>query len=255
MSERDPWASIYRRTTAAVAAVSFSVGGVSCASEAKPHQQSTAPAETCVYVDDGEHVTISLAELRQCLGTLAVKGRAPKTGYNREKKFGTWRQKDGCDTREAILIRDLTNEVVNPDTCKVISGTFDDMYTPEDENAYVTDKAISAIEIDHVVALSDAWQSGAGTPNYPQEERIKLANDPLNLQATSETNNDKKSDNDASGWLPPSEEQWCSYVTRQVLVKQRYKLWLKPAEHTRIEKVLDENCRKDQMITVPEAVR
>jgi hypothetical protein len=205
-----------------------------------------------VYVDDGEHITITTDEVRHCLGVLAIKGEAPKTDYDREKKFGRWRQKDGCDTRENILIRDLTEEVIDPDTCSIISGKFDDLYTPKNEDETVTSTSISAIEIDHIVALGDAWQSGANNDEqFSREKRIQLANDPLNLQATSEVNNSKKRDNDASGWLPPSEEQWCSYVTRQVLVKERYKLWVKPAEHERIEDVLDEKCSNETSIVVP----
>lgn len=253
MTERyHRFAPVPRRITTAVATAVFSFGTVSCAAETMPHEQATpTPVETCVYSDDGEHITISTAEVRRCLGTLAIKGRASKTDYDREEKFGRWRQKDGCDTRETILIRDLTDEVVNPETCGIISGTFDDIYTAKNENKHVTGKAISTIEIDHVVALGNAWQSGAGIEDYPEKNRKELANDPLNLQATSEKNNGKKSDNDASGWLPPNEEQWCSYVTRQVLIKQRYALWVKPAEHTRIKQILDKDCPQDQAIVVP----
>jgi hypothetical protein len=236
--------------TAAIAAAAFSFGAVSCATEAKPQKQPTL-GEACVYVDDGEHIKISIEEVRRCLGVLAIKGKAPKTGYDREQQFGRWRQKDGCDTRETTLIRDLTDEVVDCKTCGIISGTFDDMYTAENENRHVIGKAISAIEIDHVVALSDAWQSGASIEGYPEEMRKDLANDPLNLQATSEKNNGKKNNNDASGWLPPSEVRWCDYVTRQVLIKQRYQLWVKPAEHARIKRILNEDCPKDQAIVVP----
>lgn len=252
MSERFPGPMpTYRRFATAIATVAFSFGTISCATEAKP-QERPAPtsAETCIYNDNGEHITVSLEELRHCLGSLAIKDKAPMAGYDRNKKFGTWRQKDGCDTRETILIRDLTEEAVNSDDCSIISGVFDDIYTAKNENDHVAGKEISNIEIDHVVALGDAWQSGIGRGPDSKADRVKLANDPLNLQATSRENNREKGDDDAFGWLPPSEEQWCSYVTRQVLVKNRYHLWVKPSEHNRIEKVLDENC-KDESIVVP----
>ena len=251
MSERYPrTVPVYRRVTAAVAAVAFSFGTVSCA-ETAPSPESTQ-ADSCVYHDDGEHITISLEEVRHCLGSLAVRDKAPKTGYTREQ-FGSWRTKDGCTTRETILIRDLTDEVVDPGNCSIISGTFDDHYTAENEGEHVTKTSVSDIQIDHVVALSDAWQSGAGAKDYSKDRRRSLANDPLNLQATSGANNRDKSDKDAFDWLPPhaSRGELCNYDTEQVLVKYKYSLSVRPEEHKQMEQVFDDDCSKDQLIVIP----
>lgn len=256
MSERDPWAApVRRRVTAAIAAVSFSFGAISCANETKPYEQPTSastPDEMCVYNDDGEHITISLTEVQRCLGALATTEGAFVDGYSRTA-FGGWRTKNGCSTREIILIRDLEDEVVDPKTCKIISGTFDDRYTKENENQYVTEGTVSKLQIDHVVSLSNAWQSGAST--LPPERRRDLANNPLNLQTTSGRNNQEKSDDDASKWVPEGQEEACDYVARQVLVKSEYDLSVKSDERAKINEVLQTSCPTDQLITVPEAGR
>ncbi|MGC0238356.1 GmrSD restriction endonuclease domain-containing protein [Arthrobacter sp. SD76] len=87
----------------------------------------------------------------------------------------------------------------------------------------------SAVQIDHVVALSDAWQKGA--QQLTTEQRTAFANDPLNLQATDGATNQQKGDGDAATWLPPSKDFRCEYVARQVSVKARYSLWVTQAEH------------------------
>ena len=94
------------------------------------------------------------------LNSLEVKGRSPKTGYSREQ-FGKGWAKDssGCDTRNRILKRDLINVVENSD-CKILSGTLKDPYTGKEIN-FSRKQNASAVQIDHVVALSDAWQKGA----------------------------------------------------------------------------------------------
>jgi hypothetical protein len=92
------------------------------------------------------------------------------------------------------------------------------------------------VQIDHVVALSNAWQTGAQALDVYQRELI--ATDPLNLLAVNGPTNQSKGDGDAATWLPPAKGYRCAYVARQVAVKTRYKLWVTPAERDAIARVL-----------------
>lgn len=170
------------------------------------------------------------------LNKLAVKGRAPKTGYSRGQFGADWAVTGGCDTRNIILNRDLTNAVVN-DKCEVISGMLNDPYTGKIIPFIRGSDTSGAIQIDHVVALSDAWQTGA--QQFTSAERKNLANDPLELLAVDGPANMQKSDGDAATWLPPNKPFRCQYVARQVAVKQKYSLWVTQSEHDAIEIVLD----------------
>ena len=171
------------------------------------------------------------------LGQLEVKGRAPKTGYER-KQFGNgWGKIDGCGTREVILARDLTDETMNNEKCQVLSGTLRDPYTGETIHFKRGLTTSQAVQIDHVVALSDAWQKGA--QQISAEGREKLANDPLNLLAVDGPTNQQKSDGDAATWLPPNKLFRCQYVARQIAVKKKYHLWVTEAEKNAMTKVLD----------------
>ena len=133
------------------------------------------------------------------LEKIEVKGRAPKTGYSR-KQFGNgWGKINGCSVREVILARDLTDERID-EKCRVLSGVLNDPYTGQTIHFQRGEKTSSKVQIDHVVALSDAWQKGA--QQISPEEREKLANDPLNLLAVDGPANQAKGDGDAATWLP-----------------------------------------------------
>lgn len=173
------------------------------------------------------------------LATLAVKGRAPKTGYSRDLFGQAWADVDhnGCDTRNDILSRDLTATTYQPGTrnCVVLTGSLNDPYSattiPFNRGPQSAD-----IQIDHVVALSDAWQTGA--QQLDMLRRNAFANDPLNLLAVDGGLNTQKSDSDAASWLPPSKSYRCAYVARQVAVKSAYALWVTAAEHDMIAAIL-----------------
>lgn len=167
------------------------------------------------------------------LEQLPVKGRAPKTGYSRDEFGGDWMKVMGCSTRHIILYRDLTDVVLSSD-CKVVSGTLKDPYTGE-EILYSSSKA-AAVQIDHVVALSDAWQKGA--QQLSRAERQKLANDPLELLAVDGPANQQKSDSDAASWLPSNKSFRCEYVARQITIKKKYRLWVSAAEKESMLRVL-----------------
>lgn len=167
---------------------------------------------------------------------LPVKGRAPKTGYERGKFGSAWADTDsnGCGTRDDILKRDLEEVKFTDGTCKVSYGVLpSDPYTGKE---IVFQRGRSQIDIDHVVALSDAWQKGA--KYWDASKRIALANDPLNLLAVDASTNRAKGDGDTATWLPPNKAYRCQYVARQVAVKKKYELWVTAAEKDAMKRVL-----------------
>ncbi|MBT2248852.1 DUF1524 domain-containing protein [Arthrobacter sp. BHU FT2] len=173
------------------------------------------------------------------LASLPIKGRAPKTGYDRALFGQAWADVDrnGCDTRNDILKRDLTGVAyVNSVPCKVKTGTLADPYTGTTINFVRGSTTSTAVQIDHVVALSDAWQKGA--QQLTTDQRTAFANDPLNLQATDGPTNIKKGDGDAATWLPPNKGFRCEYVARQISVKATYGLWVTQAEHDAMARIL-----------------
>ncbi|WP_285725005.1 HNH endonuclease family protein [Psychromicrobium xiongbiense] len=173
------------------------------------------------------------------LATLPIKGRAPKTGYAREAFGLAWTDVDGngCDTRNDVLRRDLKNvTLVTGSLCLVAAGTLDDPYTGNSIDFQRGANSSAAVQIDHVVALGDAWQKGA--QQLSLDQRLALANDPLNLMAVDGPSNQKKSDGDAATWLPPEHSFRCAYVARQISVKAAYGLWITTAEHDAMASIL-----------------
>jgi hypothetical protein len=172
------------------------------------------------------------------LESLPVKGRAPKTGYTR-KQFGDgWANQGNCDTRNMILARDLENVTYkSPTDCTVMSGTLkSDPYTGKTIQFARGADTSSAIQIDHVVAISNAWQTGA--QELSSAEREQLANDPLELLAVDGPANNQKGDGDAATWLPSNKDYRCRYVARQIAVRQKYRLWVTEPERNAMRKVL-----------------
>jgi hypothetical protein len=174
------------------------------------------------------------------LATLAVKGRAPKTGYDRGLFGQAWADVDrnGCDTRNDVLRRDLRPYVLKPGTngCRVLSGTLHDPYLGK-TIAFVRGQSTSSqVQIDHVVPLSDAWQKGAQMWSTPR--RTAFANDMLNLLAVDGLTNQRKSDSDAATWLPPNKTYRCPYAIRQIAVKSKYGLWVTSAERDALRRIL-----------------
>lgn len=177
------------------------------------------------------------------LNALEVKGRAAKTGYSRAQ-FPHWSDPDrnGCDSRNDILKRDLKLLSFKDGTreCKVISGVLIDPFSGK-QLQFNLNISTSNIDIDHIVALSNAWQTGAAY--LDQVTRSNFANDPLNLLAVDATLNRQKGDGDAATWLPPLKSFRCEYVARQVAVKSKYKLWVTAPEKKAILNVLSK-CPK-----------
>ena len=180
------------------------------------------------------------------LEELEVTGRAPKKGYERSQFYEDWPLIDGCSLRQRIIRRELGDSAIL-NGCNVVAGEYDEPYTGE--HMVFTEKSqISAkIQIDHVVALSDAWQKGA--QYLSAEVRYEIATDPLNLLAVDGEANQNKSDGDAATWLPPNKKFRCQYVARQVSVKFKYGLWVTQAEKEAILRIL-ENCPNEAAIGV-----
>ncbi len=174
----------------------------------------------------------------EVLEKLEVKGRAPKTGYSREQFYETWPNIDGCSLRQHIIKRELGDSAVISETnnCTVLSGEYNEPYTGSHMIFYQKSDISNKIQIDHIVALSDAWQKGA--QQLSKEERYDFATDPLNLIAVEAKANQDKSDGDAATWLPPNKQFRCVYVARQISVKFKYGLWVTKAEKEAIYNVL-----------------
>lgn len=229
------------RTTTTTAASTTTT--LSAAPAASTVPATTLATDQILTVSPDEAATQALAQLE----TLPVKGRAPKTGYERAMFGQAWTDdvtvdggRNGCDTRNDILRRDLVDITIKPgsNNCTVLTGTLHDTYTGQAIAFTRGEGTSSAVQIDHVVALSDAWQKGA--QQLDEQARRNLANDPLNLQAVDGPTNGQKSDGDAATWLPPNKSYRCPYVTRQVQVKAKYNLWVTQAEKDAIARVLSD---------------
>jgi hypothetical protein len=219
MAKKNPY-TIRRTLLAILAIIGFSAVILTTEDNYQPTTSQSIAA------GDGE---LALKVLEQ----LEVRDQATKTTYSREEFGSGWGEIDGCDSRNVILKRDLIDTKL--DGCLVTSGTLLDPYTGR--TIYFERGANSSdVQIDHVVALSDAWQKGAS--DFSDDVRLQLANDPLNLLAVDGQANQQKSDADAAKWLPPAKAFRCQYVARQISVKQRYKLWLSGSEKEAIAKVL-----------------
>lgn len=186
--------------------------------------------------DSAEAVQVVSSPAGQVLSSLPIKGRAAKTGYSREQFGGGWGIVNDCDVRNFILARDLTETTFVPLTCKVASGVLKDPYSGNTIYFSRGGGTSDDVQVDHVVALSDAWQKGAQQLTY--EQRVSLANDPLELLAVGGDLNQQKADGDAATWLPSNKAYRCAYVARQVAVKKKYSLWVTRSEYDAIANVL-----------------
>ncbi len=207
-----------------------------------PEPSGSTGATTSI---DPSPLSPEAAEALATLGELALKGRAPRTGYARSQFGQTWSDDvnvewghNGCDTRNDILKRDLTGVVFAPGTqqCVVVAGVLDDPYSGRSVE-FRRGAESSMVQIDHVVSLSNAWQTGAQALTLDQ--RTDLANDPRNLQATYGPLNQQKGAGDAATWLPPAKAYRCTYAARQINVKKAYSLWVTPPERDALARILD----------------
>jgi Protein of unknown function (DUF1524) len=182
----------------------------------------------------------SPSEAAVALAALPVKGRAAMTGgplgdYTRAQFSRGWEDPDrnGCDARRDALSRQAVRDVVRAGTHNcILTAVVTDPYTGADIPS-------TGADIDHVVALGNAWATGAQQITAAQREA--LANDPANLLAVSASLNRSKGDGDAATWLPPRPDSRCPYVATQIQVKHKYGLWVTAAERDAMARVLS-NC-------------
>lgn len=170
------------------------------------------------------------------LAKLEVKGRAPKTGYSRTQFYKQWPDLDGCSLRQRIIKREFGDTAKLDANCNVVAGSFLEPYNGVAMEFSTKAQISKALQIDHIVALSDAWQKGA--KYHSKAIRYQIATDPLNLIAADGPANMQKSDSDAASWLPKNKAFRCQYVARQIAVKYKYQLWVSQAEHDAMKQVL-----------------
>jgi uncharacterized protein DUF1524 len=189
--------------------------------------------------------TLEPAAATAALADLTVARKTSLAGYERGCGRGegcvfgpAWADVDhnGCDQRNDVLRRDLTQVQVRPGThdCVVIAGVLDDPYTGR--TVAFAKAAAAEVPIDHVVPLAAAWVQGATA--WPAEQRRAFANDVGNLMATTREENSAKGDSTADEWLPADPAYGCSYATVVVTVKSRYALAVTPAESGTLRSLL-----------------
>jgi hypothetical protein len=165
---------------------------------------------------------------------VAPEGR--RDGFDRDL-FPHWvdADGDGCDTRDEVLLAESrTAPHVDPTRCLVVRGdwlsTYDGYSTPDP----------TELEVDHVVALAEAWDSGASA--WDEDRRTAFANDLGEggaLQAVTAAMNQSKGDKDPAEWQPPNRDAWCGYAASWVRVKVRWDLTADEAEVRALRNMLD----------------
>jgi len=190
------------------------------------------------------HTSPDYDDARAQLAALPVKGWDRQTDFSRYRFGEPWSDDvnvefghNGCNTRDDILRRDLTQLVVGPGTCYAQSGVLIDRYTGESIAFVRGPDSSEAIQIDHVISLSDAWYKGAR--DWDEQRRRDFANDPRNLLAVGAKANFDKAFRDANAWLPPNPAFRCEFVARQIAVKAAYRLWVSANEKRAMAAVLD----------------
>ena len=198
-----------------------------------PSSSGSSPSQSPIT----DEATNASSPALAALATIPIKGRAPKTGYDRDLFASEWDYSFGCDMRNKILRRDFIQfEFRSDSTCVIATGVLLDPYTGQTINFVRGVGTSNEVQIDHVVAVSDAWQKGA--QQLSSDQRYAFYNDPLNLLAVSGSANAQKSDSDAASWLPANKGFRCAFVARQIAVKLSYNLWVTQAEHDSISRVL-----------------
>ena len=200
---------------------------------------SPSPTTSPTSSPSAEPTTSASSPAMAALATLPIKGRAPKTGYDRDLFASDWDYSFGCDMRNKILRRDFSEFQFRSDSsCVIATGVLQDPYTGQTINFVRGVGTSNAVQIDHVVAVSDAWQKGA--QQLSSSQRYAFYNDPLNLLAVSGSANSQKSDSDAASWLPANKAYRCPFVARQIAVKISYSLWVTQAEYDAMYRVLQD---------------
>lgn len=171
------------------------------------------------------------ATSRVHLDAIGVTPEGSSAGYDRDL-FPHWAdQGNSCNTREIVLQRDGEDVAVGSD-CYPTSGRWYSVYDA------VWANSPSDVEIDHIVALSEAWHSGASA--WSTDQREQFANDLQHSQviAVSSASNQAKSDNDPAEWTPPNSSVHCVYAHEWIDVKYVWGLTIDQAEHDALDVLL-----------------
>jgi hypothetical protein len=201
----------------------------------QPATSSSQPADTLVL---------------DLLASIPIELETP-AGYDRDF-FEVWSDEDGdgCDTREEVLLRDAVGSPSVGSGCDVGAGLWYSVY----DGVWLDDAR--QLQVDHVVALKEAWDSGAR--DWDPSRHVAFGNDltsPLTLIAVSSSSNQDKGDADPSNWLPSNEDDICRYIAAWVVIKANWELSMDPSEHGRMGNLLEAQCHgttvADAAVTYP----
>jgi hypothetical protein len=175
---------------------------------------------------DGEEIGGAKRSASDLLATLVVRDEGSRTGYEREAFGDGWVVDDhGCDTRELVLAQESKAPITRRADCSVVEGRWLSLYDGD------TTRDPEDLQIDHMVPLAEAWESGAAA--WPTERRERYANDMRRhgaLIAVSAAMNQSKSDRDPADWMPPDRGVWCRYINAWIVQKHDWHLTVDRAE-------------------------
>lgn len=190
---------------------------------------------TSTVVKGGTSQAVSALSVLESISIQNENGR----GYSRNLfKHWTDADADSCNTREEVLIAESrTQAQVDAFGCKVIEG---DWFSPYEGKAFTSP---SELDVDHMVPLKEAWDSGAWAWNSTRRQAFANdLSDPRPLIAVSASQNRSKSDKDPSNWIPPQSSYLCTYLSDWVAIKSRWNLSMDQSEAGRIRNLLNRSC-------------
>ncbi len=186
------------------------------------------------------------AVLLGLLDLLVVAEEPPRVGYSRDE-FPHWHDisGSGCTARQDALLAQaqglVQRDLVQP--CVIVEGDWYSLF-----DGVTFSGAPAEIDVDHVVALAEAWDSGAS--GWTLERRRQFANDPLNLLVVTRRSNREKADLDAGEWKPPMADAWCVTASMVILTKLRYEMTVDAAERDGLDEMA-RTCERSDQRTVP----
>ena len=187
---------------------------------------------------------IDAASVTRMLDEIPVAPAGTMAGYSRTAFGPAWADTDhnGCDQRNDVLRRDMTDVTAKPGThgCVVLTGHLDDPYTGKSIDFTRGEKTSTAVQVDHTVP--EAWSFAHGAASWTAAQREQFATDLNELQATDGPTNESKGDDGPATWLPPSTAYRCTYVTRFTYIVHSYGLTIDQPDKTAIQQVLS-TCR------------
>ncbi|MFF8188826.1 HNH endonuclease family protein [Microbacterium sp. NPDC016588] len=199
-----------------------------------PEDVTPAPAIAVTTETPAQQLSPDAAAAMDLLEALAPAEPANQDTYERDDFGQRWADIDrnGCDQRNDVLARDLTDTTTKPGTheCVVLTGTLHDPYTGSTIVFQRGQATSEFVQIDHIVPLAWAWRQGADT--WSIEQRETFANDPLNLQATDGPTNQSKSDRGPGDWMPPDTSYACTYAARFIEILATYQLTINTTDRS-----------------------